>query len=299
MEAALLIGNGLNRCYNGSVPWDVLLENIANAHNVSFDKHNSFPLEFESIINQILKKEPLPSRNIYDNIKDEIASIVKEQKPPINSLHAYYTKNIYVNHILTTNYDYMLENAFCNQSKRKIKNRNCSEIKYSIYRYLNVMGKYFYHIHGEADRPRSLCLGYEHYAGYLAELRRYLKGKLPIGQKIRQNSSYDQSSWTNLFFTHDIYIVGLGLDTCEIDLWWLLTYRAYLYYSNESGLKTTMRNRIKYFSTRKDEHKLNLLKNLHVETETVEVFDNNYEDAYKTIAQIINEDIDARASLKE
>ena len=60
-----------------------------------------------------------------------------------------------------------------------------------------------------------------------------------------------------------------------------------------------MMNRIKYFSTRKDEHKLNLLKNLHVETETVEVFDNNYEDAYKTIAQIINEDIDARASLKE
>ena len=299
MNAALLIGNGLNRCYSEALPWDMLLEKIANLYNVSFDKFNPFPLEFESIINQILKKESLPGKNIYDSIKDEIASIVKEQKPPINSLHAYYTKNIFIDHILTTNYDYMLENAFCGQSERKLKSKNCSETKYSVHRYLNVMGKYFYHIHGEANRPLSLCLGYEHYAGYLAELRKYLKSNLPINQKIGQNSSRDQSSWVNLFFTHDIYIVGLGLDTCEIDLWWLLTYRAYLYYSNDSGLKNKMINKIKYFSTKKDEHKLNLLENLHVETETVEILGNNYENAYKTIAQIINEDIAARASLKE
>lgn len=51
MEAALLIGNGLNRCYKGAVPWDKLLERIANEYNVQFNDNNPFPLEFESIAN--------------------------------------------------------------------------------------------------------------------------------------------------------------------------------------------------------------------------------------------------------
>jgi len=34
------------------------------------------------------------------------------------------------------------------------------------------------------------------------------------------------SSWIDLFFTHDIYFIGLGLDFVEQDIWWLLNYRA-------------------------------------------------------------------------
>ena len=32
--------------------------------------------------------------------------------------------------------------------------------------------------------------------------------------------------WPTLFFTSDIAIMGLGLSFSEIDLWWLLAYRA-------------------------------------------------------------------------
>ena len=99
----------------------------------------------------------------------------------------------------------------------------------------------------------------------------------------------------NLFFTHDIYIVGLRLDTNEIDLWWLLTYRAYLYYSNDSQLKQIMKNRIKIFLTHDDPNQRELFHNLHVETELIEVHSKeDYEPAYRNIAQKIKSEIAMR-----
>lgn len=79
-----------------------------------------------------------------------------------------------------------------------------------------------------------------------------------------------------MFFTHDIYIVGLKLDTNEIDLWWLLTYRAYLYYSNDSGLLKIMKNRVKIFLTHDDRNQQELFNHLHVETEFIDPH-GNYE----------------------
>lgn len=38
MKSALLVGNGLNRCYENAIPWDKLLRNIANEYQVSFNE---------------------------------------------------------------------------------------------------------------------------------------------------------------------------------------------------------------------------------------------------------------------
>ena len=57
MKAALLIGNGLNRCYANAIPWNKLLENIAQKYGVTFNENNPFPLEFESIANQIFSQD--------------------------------------------------------------------------------------------------------------------------------------------------------------------------------------------------------------------------------------------------
>ena len=103
----------------------------------------------------------------------------------------------------------------------------------------------------------------------------------------------EKKSWIDLFFTHDIYIVGLKLDTNEIDLWWLLTYRAYLYYSNDSGLMEIMKNRIKIFLTHDDRNQQELFKHLHVETEFVDPH-GNYETAYRKIASLIDQEIARR-----
>ena len=49
------------------------------------------------------------------------------------------------------------------------------------------------------------------------------------------------------FFDHNVYIIGLGLNDQEVDLWWILCYRAYLYYSNIYNAKDLIKNRIIYY----------------------------------------------------
>lgn len=294
MQSVLLIGNGLNRCYKNAIPWDKLLDRIAKEYHVGFNEKNPFPLEFESIANQILDKDNRPAEDIYDEIKSKIASMVSSQIPESNSLQRLFTSSNLIDCILTTNYDYMLEKAFTEEATPKASCQDKSETKYSLYRFEEHMGKMFYHIHGEASKPKSLCLGYEHYAAYLSKMREYLKASPEVSEKISGIKSPKKHSWVDLFFTHDVYIVGLTLETNEIDLWWLLTYRAFLYYSNDSGLKNIMQNQVKIFLTHDDPNQQELFHNLHVETELIKVHDKHYENAYREIARRINREIIAR-----
>lgn len=293
MKSALLVGNGLNRCYENAIPWDKLLRNIANEYHASFNSNNPFPLEFEAIANQILARDSRKSKDVYSELKGKMAQMVCGQKPVAGSLHELFVKDIPLNCILTTNYDYMLERAFYGASQPELKAKDASETKYSIYRFAKYSEKSFYHIHGEANYKDSLCLGYEHYAAYLAKMREYLKAKPGVSQRIIGNELPEKSSWIDLFFTHDVYIVGLKLNTNEIDLWWLLTYRAYLYYSNDSGLKDIMKNRIKIFLTHDDQNQQELFNHLHVETEFIDPY-GNYELAYREIAGCITREISER-----
>lgn len=290
MKSALLVGNGLNRCYENAIPWDRLLWNIANEYQVSFNTKNPFPLEFESIANQILARDNRKSKNVYSELKGKIAQMVCEQKPINGSLHELFVRDIPLNYILTTNYDYMLERAFYRELEPEAKAKDNSETKYSLFRFSKYAEKSFYHIHGDANHKDSLCLGYEHYAAYLAKMREYLKAKPEIAHRISKFELPEKSSWVDLFFTHDVYIVGLTLDTNEIDLWWLLTYRAYLYYSNDSGLRDIMKNRVKIFLTHDDKNQQELFNHLHVETEFIDPY-GNYETAYREIAKRIRQEI--------
>lgn len=53
----LLIGNGLNRTLQFSISWSELLCDIAKEHNVEYIPDLPMPLEFERIINTILKNQ--------------------------------------------------------------------------------------------------------------------------------------------------------------------------------------------------------------------------------------------------
>jgi hypothetical protein len=121
--------------------------------------------------------------------------------------------------------------------------------KYSLRRKAAFHNKQFHHIHGEARKPSTLCLGYEHYAGYLANMRDYVKNTAKMQTALQQGSLSRNDSWLDLFFTHDIHIVGLTLDVCEIDLWWLLTYRAQLFHTNPN-IHKNLKNEITLYSTK-------------------------------------------------
>lgn len=297
MRNSILIGNGLNRCLSNGISWSDLLKTIAMNYKVNHNAEISFPMEFENIANQILRKETyFKGDKIYTELKEEIVNLLNHLDDNIDlDLHKQFT-NLPVNSIFTTNYDYLLEkSADENFSKSLYYRRNIvGNNKYNLNQKINVGNKCFYHIHGEMWYPKTICLGYEHYAGTLQHLRNALsssKNGVPKISLAMQNPNQTTNVWAERFFKDNIYIVGLGLSDSEIDLWWLLTYRAYLYYSNRASIQKYIKNRIVYYDIG-DEPNIKLsftLENQHVEYRFIKSKD--YKKAYYDICNKINNEI--------
>lgn len=303
MKAALLIGNGLNRCYENDFPdisWSSLLDAIAKTHNVYFDNSNSFPLEFECLVNSIAQSIGESSDTVIQEVKEQIAAKVEKLTPKEGSIHHRYMA-LPISEVMTTNYDYMLERAHCADAKIS---KGSPAPKFSMKRNTTINGKRFHHIHGEALAATTLCLGYEHYAGYLAAIQNYVKNDLDIKETLFKQPLSDGISWLNLIFTHDIHIVGLTLGVCEIDLWWLLTYRAYLY-NLDASVHRTLTNRITLYDTvkkptssqeaidkfkKEQESRKNTFERLHVNYVPVYVTD-SYLDKFAKIADVIEQKV--------
>lgn len=296
MNNSILIGNGLNRCLSNGVSWGDLLQSIADEYEVEHNPKISFPMEFENIANQILQKEQHYSKGdlIYTELKTEIINLIDSLDDNEFSLHSKFM-TLPVKSVFTTNYDYLLEkNTDINFSKSLYYRRNIvGNNKYNLNQKIHVVNKDFYHIHGEMWYPQSICLGYEHYSGTLQYLRTALSSKTKGIPKIALalNNTTTVNVWAEKFFTDNIYIVGLGLSDSEIDLWWLLTYRAYLYYSNRASMHKYIKNRIVYYDVGIEENK-NLkftLTNQHVEYRFIK--SENYRKAYENICDEIKDEI--------
>ena len=232
-KAALLIGNGINRA-TSELAWSDLLaklrERLLEGEAQACD---NFPQEFQRIYFKSAEKD----RNVTHYC---LKKIIAESIPVISNLdlHRLFTRSG-VEHIMTTNYDYNLEISLDANFSRKGHSSNTTEIKHSLLRHLNLDSVNFWHIHGEQHCPNSICLGYEQYCAYLSKMLEYLTSQKRNYENILSGFNLKPylmdvepcspiPSWLFLFFTHDIYIIGLSLDFIEIDLWWLLNYRHYI-----------------------------------------------------------------------
>lgn len=246
-----LIGNGLNRCIVNNISWGDLLKNIANEYGVELEDSVSFPMQFECIANQILFESKKPSDTIYEEIKTKIAKRMEVARLPYNAPHFHYTKK--ADCLLTTNYDFMLEQSLDrNFSIIDIKNKTRnSHSKYNLQNSVNAAEKEVFHIHGHIQKPKTICLGYEHYAGTLQHLRDEISTKkkehnnLPAVLVSIQNPKTEIGNcWAKKLFTDEVHIVGLGMGESEIDIWWAITYRSFLIYSNRFEANKYINNRI-------------------------------------------------------
>lgn len=253
-KKVLLLGNGINLLdYDQSVSWGVLLnelkKQLPSLTNVDLQNDfKPFPLAFEEMLHRTQGEESLANK--AQRLKESINRILKDQlagKPGYNAFHKKIMK-CKVDEILTTNYDYGLENSVItdfNNKKHYLANYR-KETRHSTRRAYNIPGfeKRVWHIHGESEDTRklsagsryyheeSIMIGYEHYAQYLGKIQENIKGKGGIQKpenqsvfsRIKNNSS--GIFWFDFFFTHDIYILGLGLSFSENHLWWLLNQRA-------------------------------------------------------------------------
>lgn len=255
IDNCLLIGNGLNRCLSvGNISWGNLLQKIADELNVDYYNDNPMPIEFERIINTYLaQKEPDDTLyKFYTDIKYKIAEMIRNSTLPDNAIHYNIPKmkNIRLRAILTTNYDYLLEYAF---DKKYRFEKNIEAHMYIPESTYQVDGIEFYHIHGIMGDPKSICLGYNQYMSIVSCLKNAISRKTDnLGQSlfIRQVLSGGRQptgAWPERFFYSNMAIVGFGLDQSEADIWWLLSYRAYLYYTNSWNMRELIKNRIVYY----------------------------------------------------
>lgn len=127
-------------------------------------------MEYEQNVHDILKLAPHMKSG---DIKKAIASylIKKQTETPENWQDVIHHQLLTCapQTILTTNYDYFLEQAIDNDFKAGAA--STKETLYSKERYREVGGYRIYHIHGETSGPASICLGYEQYVGSIQYIR--------------------------------------------------------------------------------------------------------------------------------
>jgi hypothetical protein len=287
MGYALLVGNGINRVSASGPSWRNIIDEIAKEVNQSQVLKRldvkPFTLAFEELI---LLAERQGKRRI------EVERLVAEQ---IQKLEASeYHKRVMTlgtQHVLTTNYDYALELAI---------DRAHSEggykvlPKYNVFRHRTAGDIKVWHIHGEAAYPRSLILGYDNYTGTVQKMRQYIKssaGYHGLRSPFRRGTyNFDKDgtnySWIDVFLRDDIHIVGFGLEYIEIDLWWLIYYKADLEKRKKNVGKTLYYRFTKEKSSLDELGKLDLLKALGVEVHEINVKD-GYKPAWDRLLTVI------------
>ncbi len=243
---AVLVGNDINNVNPGN-SWSDLLAELTSYLSILVDFHpeKPFPLAYEEIYFKAIKK------GVYteSDIKKFVAKHVGNIKPSF--IHEAIV-GLDVDDIITTNYDLSLESAMTKNISRLTNSGFIAERKYNIFRNHKIDSKKFWHIHGSANTHLSITLGYEHYSGYLQQMRNYVvsgtkdtykkKSFLPLTKLFKENK-IENHSWIDLFFTKDIHVLGLSLDFNETDLWWLLTFREKSKYTDHLDIN----NQIYYY----------------------------------------------------
>ena len=242
-EITLFIGNDINNLVAGN-SWKNLLEELKDfccvGGNAIDNGNKPFPLLYEEIFLRSLQSKHLPEKKVKEFISDKFLKI---KAGPIHR----QIMQLGVRNIITTNYDFALEGEVPNANNGIIDER-----LYSVFRHSVQAGKKVWHAHGDCRAPSSINLGFEHYGGQLQQIRNYVATgtnyqnkqlhKLPFIRRLEQGA-VNGDSWTELFFTDDIYIFGFSLDFVETDIWWLLTFRARQILS----LRKPIANKIYYF----------------------------------------------------
>lgn len=243
MDKALLLGNGLNRV-GADYSWEDLIHGVLeliDPPNTIEGDGKPFPLLYEEMVQAALEVGMAESE-----IKQHIAKLIAQIQG--NDLHQKL-RELPVNEILTTNYDYNIEAIW--QDADPIE-KDTTESKYSLFRNKRFPDTCVWHIHGERDFPASILLGYEHYAGYLQYMRDYAtKGREPrkapsLQSRLKVGIGPEAHSWVDLLFNRNVYILGLTMDYVEMHLWWLLTWRARM----KSISKYKIENKITYIYPR-------------------------------------------------
>ncbi|BDX08056.1 SIR2 family protein [Planctobacterium marinum] len=290
-EDILLIGNDINNGARGN-SWSDLLSKMNQEFGTSVDfsdPKKPFPLAYEEFYFEAAVQNGHKEKDVLQFIAEQTGAI--EPNPIHDLLVSLPCENLF-----TTNYDLSLDRAISEQ--KTYKNVGVvPEKTYNLFRKHQVNNKSIWHIHGVANNPNSIVLGYNHYSGYLQYMRNYVVTgtkdaykSLPATQLIKQlkSATVQHNSWIDFFFTHNIHILGLSLDFIESDLWWLLTYRRKIQIDKDKLIDIF--NQIHYYIPQKyvasSKAKIDLLKSSGVMVNIIDAKPSTL-DYYKKVSDLI------------
>ena len=242
----LLLGNGICRAYNG-VSWNGLLDEIK-------DK-DRFPHEaYRYVMPMPLKAAMLTGNCLGARMRDLVkenregdsgygwnsfVSTTPEMQDSIKRL-----ADLGFDYILTTNYSYEIEASLLPEGSitrtRILSLMDYCEVDnaqthFLINTFNTVDGLPVWHVHGEARKPDSMIIGSFYYGKLLRRCIARLEGAseaktagkaAEFKKNIKDGNAQKIGSWIDAFVLGDVYILGLGLDLSEADLWWLIEYKS-------------------------------------------------------------------------
>jgi hypothetical protein len=241
-----------------------LLVNLKNTYGIDADLDNPFkpfPLGFEELVYR--HRATIPVLDKLQSLKEGIRAAIELQLEGKQGFNAYHERIMRIGYqdILTTNYDYCLQKSLFTdfETTKEGYATNKQESKYSLKRAYRLNNSKIWHIHGELKDSRnlsadskyykeeSIMIGYEHYTSYLEKIQELIKGKRKGSETIngvlsRIKNNDTETYWVDTLFTHNVDIIGQGLDFSENHLWWLINHRASL--KQETDLIT---NTIRFF----------------------------------------------------
>jgi len=238
----LLLGNGLEH-KSGQKSWNKLLDSLKAdpALTIPEDVKNSIP--FPLLYQLLAARLPMPAQLSTEDIKQEEDRLAKAMQMMIHSSNEHLDRlpGLDVDHILTTNYSYCIEKAFYPKAdfgssrvrgqkrfylaKKPGTNEPFRERDYRLH--TGYLAKSvnrqtgIWHIHGECFTPKGIVLGHDRYGRLLQRIADICASQ-KYNKTEREAPTKRYTSWPELFLHGDVYVLGLGLETNELDLRWLI-----------------------------------------------------------------------------
>ena len=313
-QKCLLVGNGLNRTLNAGMTWDSVLASASQHFGVRQLGDIPLPMEFEKLVADKLSVQLNPSENMYEEFKKYIVSELAKMSLQADSVH-HQLPLLKADKIITTNYDYLVQQSLDPNFKDTRKYPSGQKYLETVTSVIN--GTSMFHCHGILSTPQTLCLGYQHYAGILQRIRTRQHKKTADLRKKKQSRknnietqlSEQMKTWDDIFYTDDIAMLGFGLADSEIDFWWLITHRSYLYNANINDARMGLQNQIDYYDIvddipkeliKDEQHRYSnqliqrkrhtLLRSLHVNVIPIKLSDagGHFSDAYSQAIEMID-----------
>ena len=221
----LLLGNGMNRVFGGA-SWSGLLEKI-NRTDFTADQVKGIPFPMQAVL--------LSKDHVDVSLHDLQRELTHCEVHPWLSEQLQRLLAMPFDCILTPNFTYEIQCAvmpdFVDHASRYRTHTSAvplAEKGFMLHTYYDLpVGERtlpLFHIHGEARVPITVILGHYYYGNLLFCCDEYLTRRAPacryplwVG-----GGEMEALSWLDYFILGDVYSLGFGFDTSEMDLWWLL-----------------------------------------------------------------------------